>query len=42
MPDFLVIALLVIGPIGIWFLMRYLNKPQATTPGSKPPSTPGD
>lgn len=27
MPDFLVIALLVIGPVGIWLLMRLLNKP---------------
>jgi hypothetical protein len=33
MPDFLVIALLIIGPIGIWLLMRFLNKP---------PATPGD
>ena len=27
MPDFLVIALLIIGPLGIWLLMRFLNKP---------------
>ena len=26
MPDFLVISLLIIGPIGIWVLMRFLNK----------------
>jgi hypothetical protein len=25
MPDFLVIALLIIGPIGIWLLSRYLK-----------------
>jgi hypothetical protein len=29
MPDLLVVALLVIGPIGIWLLMRFLNKPAA-------------
>jgi hypothetical protein len=29
MPDLLVVALLVIGPLGIWFLMRFLNKPAA-------------
>lgn len=25
MPDFLVIALLIIGPIGIWLLTRFLK-----------------
>ena len=25
MPDFLVVSLLVIGPVGLWLLMRYLN-----------------
>lgn len=29
MPDLLVVALLVIGPLGIWLLMRHLNKPTA-------------
>ncbi len=33
MPDLLVIALLIIGPVGIWFLMRFLNK-------SAPPAPP--
>ena len=27
MPELLVIALLIIGPISIWLLMRFLNKP---------------
>jgi len=27
MPDLLVISLLVIGPVGIFLLMRFLNKP---------------
>jgi hypothetical protein len=40
MPDLLVIALLVIGPFGIWFLMRFLNKPAAPAQGDKPPTPP--
>jgi hypothetical protein len=40
MPDLLVIALLVIGPIGIWLLMRHLNKPAAGTQGGRPPTPP--
>jgi hypothetical protein len=40
MPDLLVIALLVIGPAGIWFLMRFLNKPTPGTQGRKPPTPP--
>ena len=35
MPDFLVISLLIIGPIGIWLLGRYLkpaSKPSGGTP----------
>lgn len=27
MPDLLVIVLLVVGPLGIWLLMRFLDKP---------------
>jgi hypothetical protein len=41
MPDSLVIALLVIGPIGIWLLMRHLNKPAAGAPEGRPPAPPG-
>jgi hypothetical protein len=33
MPDLLVIALLIIGPFGIWLLMRFLNN-------SVPPAPP--
>jgi len=40
MPDLLVIALLVIGPVGIWFLMRFLNKPSPDAPGGMPPAPP--
>ena len=40
MPDSLVIALLVIGPIGIWLLMRHLNKASAGAQGSPPPTPP--
>jgi hypothetical protein len=40
MPDLLVISLLIIGPIGIWFLMRHLNKPAAGTRGGQPPAPP--
>jgi flagellar biogenesis protein FliO len=36
MPDLLVIALLVIGPLGIWLLMRFLNK-SAPKGGPTPP-----
>jgi hypothetical protein len=32
MPDLLVISLLVIGPLGIWLLMRFLNKPGTPRP----------
>jgi hypothetical protein len=41
MPDSLVIALLVIGPIGIWLLMRHLNKSSAGAGGGPPPTPPG-
>ena len=40
MPDLLVIALLIIGPIGIWLLMRFLNKPSTEAQGQKPPASP--
>ena len=32
MPDFLVVSLLIIGPIGIWLLMRFLNKSTKDSP----------
>lgn len=32
MPDLLVVTLLVLGPIGIWVLMRILNKPAGQPP----------
>jgi ABC-type nickel/cobalt efflux system permease component RcnA len=32
MPDLLVISLLIIGPVGIWLLMRYLNKDGGAKP----------
>jgi hypothetical protein len=41
MPDALVIALFVIGPIGIWLLMRHLNKPKAGAQGEPPSAPPG-
>ena len=41
MPDALVIALLLIGPLGIWLLMRHLNKPSAGAQGGPPPMPPG-
>ena len=40
MPDLLVISLLVIGPIGIWLLMRHLNKPAAKPQDDKPSAPP--
>ena len=40
MPDLLVISLLVIGPIGIWFLLRFLNKAGSGPEGKKPPASP--
>jgi hypothetical protein len=40
MPDSLVIALLIIGPVGIWLLMRGLNKPSAGAQGDPPPTPP--
>ncbi len=36
MPDLLVIALLIIGLLGIWALMRFLNKPSKSGPSTPP------
>lgn len=36
MPDLLVIVLLVIGPLGIWLLMRFLGKPAPESQPGKP------
>jgi hypothetical protein len=41
MPDLLVIVLLLIGPLGIWLLMRFLNKPTPEIREEKP-STPSE
>ena len=40
MPDSLVVVLLLIGPLGIWLLMRFLNKPPAEHQGNQPPTPP--
>ncbi|HEX7552247.1 MAG TPA: hypothetical protein VF378_01745 [Geothrix sp.] len=40
MPDSPVIALFVIGPLGIWLLMRHLNKPSAGIQGGSAPTPP--
>jgi flagellar biogenesis protein FliO len=40
MPDTLVIVLLIIGPLGIWLLMRFLNKTSPEGRGEKHPAQP--
>jgi hypothetical protein len=40
MPDLLVVSLLILGPLGIWLLMRFLNKPGSGASEHKPSTPP--
>lgn len=40
MPDWLVLVLLAVGPLGIWLLMRYLNRAEEPAQGDRPPTPP--
>jgi flagellar biogenesis protein FliO len=42
MPDLLVILLLILGPLGIWVLMRFLGKPAGEARGDGPSAPPKD
>jgi hypothetical protein len=42
MPDSIVVSLLILGPLGIWLLMRFLNKRSPELPGEAPPAEPKD
>jgi flagellar biogenesis protein FliO len=42
MSDLLVVILLLIGPLGIWLLMRFLNQPTPEARRDEPSVPPKD
>jgi len=35
MPDWLVIVLLLVGPLGLWLLMRFLKRGEESSRGNR-------